>query len=148
MKGSQIGAIVLALVIVGGGAFYGGMQYDKSQQPARPTRSGNFGGAAGQGLGGRGGQNGGGFTTGQVVSKDDKSVTVQMRDGSSKVVFFSTSTTIGKMSSGSPSDLTVGSNVMVTGSTNADGSVAANSIQLRPAMPNGAPGAAPAPANQ
>jgi len=150
MKSSHIAAIVLGVVIVGGGAFYGGTLYAKGTQPPRGSGNRTFAqgfpqggsGALGAGLGGRAA--GGGFTNGEVVSKDDKSVTVKGRDGSSKVIFYSTSTTIGKMTSGTIDDLTQGTNVMVVGTTNSDGSITANSIQLRPDMPQGSPaGAAP-----
>ncbi len=100
---------------------------------------GNFAGGPGGfgGRGGRGGANGagGGFVSGQVVSKDATSFTVSLNNNAgSKIVFFSTSTRVGETTNGNVEDIVAGKDVMVTGSTNADGSVTANLVQIRPAM--------------
>ncbi|MFA6160074.1 MAG: DUF5666 domain-containing protein, partial [Parcubacteria group bacterium] len=79
--------------------------------------------------------NGGGFINGKVTAKDDKSITVQAQDGSSKIVYFSNSTTIGKSIDGSATDLTVGNQVMVNGQTDASGIITAQIIQIRPNTP-------------
>jgi len=129
MKNNLIIAAVAALVLGGVVGFLGGIQYQKSQRP-------NFAGAAN-----RGGQFAGRFgdanganrpVTGQIISADDKSITVKMQDGSSKIVILSTNTTINKQATGSTSDLKTGTNVMVLGTTNSDGSVTAQSVQLNP----------------
>ena len=128
-----IAPLIVAAVIIGGGSFYGGMQYQKSQQPA-PQASrggGNGNGQRGGGFGGRGGM-GGGFISGEVLTKDAQSITVKLRDGSSKIVFFAPSTAVGKMDAGSIGDVSQGSQVTIIGATNADGSVTANNIQIRP----------------
>lgn len=132
--------VVVALIgiIIAGGAFYGGMQYGKakSASTAQTRFSGMNGGQNGQfGQGGvRGGarMGGGGATSGAVLSKDDKSITVKLRDGGSKIVFFSTTTQVQKSTEGSISDLNIGAEVVAIGSTNSDGSVTAQSIQIRP----------------
>jgi len=129
-------SIVITAIIVGGGAFYGGMVYGKSKGLSGKNiqAMGQFGGPDGQGM--RNVQKngvGGGLINGEVLSKDDKSVTIKLQDGGSKIVLFSSSTTIGKTTDGSLSDLEVGKTVMVTGTTNTDGSVTAKSIQIRPA---------------
>ena len=145
-------AIVAIIVVVGGGAFYGGMQYGVSKtKAAQVAARGNFGGGAGanggqrSSVGAQGGQNGGqrmnggasgGFANGSIISKDDKSITVKSQDGSSKIIFFSDSTTIGKATSGSVSDLATGQQVMVNGKTNSDGTITAQNIQIRPAETN------------
>lgn len=127
-----IGGLV-ALVIVGGGAFYGGMAYGKSQTPAR----GQFGNGQfmGNGLlpggGMRGGMNGG-FTAGEIISKDETSITIKMQDGSTKIVLVGSNAQVMKSATGSVDDLTVGTQVTVTGSANSDGSVTAQSVQIRP----------------
>lgn len=147
-------AAVAIVIVVGAGAFYGGMQYGASKtKAAQVAARGNFGSGANNGQRGQGGQNGaqgagqnsgqrmgsaaaGGFINGDIVSKDDKSITVKDRDGNSKIIFFSDSTTVGKTVDGSASDLSAGQQVMVNGKANSDGSIAAQNIQIRPTQPN------------
>ncbi len=131
--------VVAVAVVCGAAGFFGGMQYQKTQTPASGNKNfayGNIPGGAGQGANGTrlAGQNGqGGVTSGDIISKDSQSITVKLRDGSSKIVFYSGSTQIAKQTSGTADDLAVGSTVMVTGITNSDGSITAQSISLRPA---------------
>ena len=139
--------ITLAVIVfVGAGAFFGGTAYEKSsltkQGLLRNVSGGGQGTANQQGRqggrafgGGQGGPNGaqGDFTSGQIMSKDDKSITVKTRDGESKIIFFSGSTAVGKSVQGSSSDLNIGQQVMASGKTNSDGSLAADNIQIRPA---------------
>lgn len=132
--------LVIALV-VGGISFFGGMKYGLSKnKKADNFGFGNFekmGGGNGNGMMRRnGGQNGGGFVNGEILSKDNNIMTVKMPDGGSKIIIFSTSTKVMKSADGSIDDLKIGENVMATGSTNSDGSITAQSVQLRPAMPN------------
>ncbi len=125
--------IIIGAIVIASGSFFAGMKYDQSKNPALTTggRFANFGG-------GNGGQrNGirqnGGFTAGQIIGKDDKSIIVKMNDGSSKIVFFSASTEITKYAAGTLTDLLMNANVAVTGTPNSDGSITAQTIQLRPA---------------
>jgi hypothetical protein len=135
--------IVLALVI-GGAAFYGGMKYAGGSNLQANTfgqgtrnfsamRSGtqqSEGMIAGsfQGLRAQGGD----MLNGEILSADDQSLTVKLRDGGSKIVFFSDLTEITKSVEGGVADLVEGKTVMVSGTTNSDGSVTAKVIQLRP----------------
>jgi Domain of unknown function (DUF5666) len=127
----KIVGIIVALIIVGGGAFYGGTVYAKNQVPTRGT----FGGTTGV-AGRTGGRTGGGFTSGQIISSANGSVTIQEPSGSTEIVLVSSSTSILKSTSGSLSDLAPGANVTVTGTSNSDGSLTAQSIQIRPAGAN------------
>jgi hypothetical protein len=143
MKKILTGAVV-AVIVVGVASFYAGMSYAKGQTPSRTQ----FAGAAGQFAGRAGaGRTGGGVTTGQVLSNDGSSMTVQMQDGSTKIVLFGTSTQILKTAQGTQSDLAKGTNVVVTGSANSDGSITAQNIQVRPAGTPGGMGRSGAPAS-
>ena len=55
-----------------------------------------------------------------------------MQDGGSKIVFFSNSTEISKMTDGLIDDIEIGKQVMVGGDQNSDGSYTAETIQLSP----------------
>lgn len=129
------------MIVVGVGAFFGGSAYANGKaKAAQQARIGQFGQGR-TGRGGNGGPGGGGFTAGDILSKDDKSITVKLRDGSTKIVFYSGTTEVGKMVSGTSADLVVGKTVTVTGNANSDGSITAQSIQLRPPLPSASPSA-------
>jgi hypothetical protein len=78
---------------------------------------------------------GAGLLTGTVAAVSAGSITLNTRDGSSHVVLTTPDTTVSKSVTGSLSDVTVGSTIIVSGTTNSDGSVSATLVQLRPAMP-------------
>jgi hypothetical protein len=77
---------------------------------------------------------GGGFINGEVISKDDKTITIKSRDGSSKIVFYSQSTTLTKGMPVQITELNTGDSVMVNGTQNSDGSVTASNVQIRPKL--------------
>jgi len=132
-----VSAVVL---IVGIGSFYGGMKYDQNKNSPLgkgldQARFQQFGTSGSN----RTGMQGSGFVSGDIISQDDKSITIKLRDarlpdgqGGSKIIFLSASTSISKMTTGSLKDLATGQQVTVTGTTNQDGSVTAQSIQIRP----------------
>lgn len=113
-------------------AFVGGMYYGKSTAApaAFGARGGAFSSSTRNGAGARNGM-GGGFVAGQVASKDAQSLTIQLANGNSEVVFYSSSTSIIKPSPASINDITPGTNVTIGGAQNADGSVTAQTIQVR-----------------
>jgi hypothetical protein len=81
---------------------------------------------------------GGGFASGQIVSVDGNSLTVQLPNGNSEVVFFSSSTQVIKPQSAPISALTAGTQVLIGGTQNSDGSVSAQTIQIREGSSTGA----------
>ncbi|MDD5164395.1 MAG: DUF5666 domain-containing protein [Patescibacteria group bacterium] len=139
--------IIILVVVVGGGAFFGGMKYAQSKQ----LKNGNFGNLSaaerqqrfqqmGNGMAPTGNRQGGvNSISGEIISQDDKSITVKLNDGGSKIIFYSDTTQVMKFSQGLAADLKIGENVMVNGSSNSDGSITAKSIQLRPATPPAQP---------
>lgn len=103
---------------------------------ATQTARGNFTGTSSFArTGGLGSTAGAGLLSGTVATKDSGSITLDTRDGSSHVILVTPDTTISKSVSGTEDDVSVGSTVIVSGTTNSDGSVSASSIQLRPAAP-------------
>jgi len=128
--------IIIAVIIAGGAGFFVGTQLGggKTANPQPSFGQGNFRGQ-GTGVAGRGTGSNGGFAAGSIISADSNSITVKLRDGSSKIIFVSSSTEIMKSVQGSISDLAVGDQVTVTGTSNSDGSVTSQSVQIRPAMP-------------
>jgi ribosomal protein L2 len=132
MKNNVIIITVLVAIIAAGAGFFGGMQYQKSQRPAGGQFANRQFGQGSQGQFVRRNGQSGGAVIGQILSLDDKSITVKMPDGSSKIVILSEATAINKQAEGTKSDLKTGENVAVFGSANADGSVTAQNIQLNP----------------
>ncbi len=125
------GIVVMAVLVLG--AFYGGTVYAKKSSSAIGQFSNTqfMGGQRGMGM--RSGMNGGGFTSGEIISKDASGITLKMQNGSTKIVLIGESSYVTKSVAGSVADLTVGINISVTGITNSDGSVTAQSVQIRPA---------------
>jgi len=126
-------AVIITVIVAGGGGYYAGMKFGgaKASTDPRAGRSGQFGAGAGARV------RGGGYANGEIIKKDDQSITIKSTDGSSKIVFIGEKTTVSKSVDGSKTDLEVGKTVMVNGTTNTDGSVTAQMINLRPAMPAG-----------
>ena len=128
---------IAILLAVAGGSFYGGIFYEKSRSPIN-----NFAGGAnrqnrtGQGQQGNtrfGGAGASGMASGEIVSKSNGSVTVKMRNNSSKIIVLPGSVSISKPNPGTLDDLSAGTEITVMGSPNSDGSITAQTIQIRPA---------------
>ncbi|MBU6214539.1 hypothetical protein KGM48_01720 [Patescibacteria group bacterium] len=127
--------LVAIALVVGFGAGYA--LHTVPVAPTEPTAT-RMGGGTYNGM--RGGMNGGGFLSGTVAAKDSGSITLDTRDGSSHIIILTPATVVSKSVSGALTDVTVGSTAMVSGTTNSDGSVSANIIQLRPTFqPSTAP---------
>lgn len=132
--------ILITHITAIGVGIYGGMKYENSKNlnvgqnvsvSERQQRSQESGGNGN--FRNRMGRQQGGFVIGEIISKDDKSITVKMGDGGSKIIFYSNTSEVDKFVSGALSDLEVGKNVSVNGVANSDGSITAETIQLRPA---------------
>ena len=144
MNRNKIISFSVGFVVVAGLAFFGGIKYDQaknggsSSQYALRRSNGGFGRRGGSGSGND-------FVAGQIIATDSNSVTVQLRgmngapgssssNGGSKIIFLSDKSQILKSVSGTSADLTVGQQVIVTGTDNSDGSITAQKIQIRPQM--------------
>ena len=154
--------IIAVAVIVGSGAFYGGMKYAENKSPRggfsradfqnlspeeRQQRfqgfeanvSGAFGGDHEGSSGFRGGRFGSGPDgsrplTGEVISQSGDSLTIKLSNGSTKIVFVTDSTQITKSVGGIVDDISEGEQILVGGTENPDGSYTATTIQLRPLL--------------
>ena len=154
---NQIISMVVGSIIIAVAFFFIGWAVGKHHKTLPPAGNGGYGMMQnGAGRGSFGGRSGG-FATGTILSMDATSITIATGNGTgSKTVYIDTTTPILKSTAGSISDLSVGETVTATGTANADGSIAAQSVQIRPAsgqrtsgtgLPTNAP-MIPAPANQ
>jgi len=138
--------IIIALVIVGGVSFYAGIKYQESQSPRGSFSRQDFQNLSAEQrqefLQGNIGETfqtrtarGAGFLSGEVIDKDEQSLTLKMMDGNSSIIFFSDSTEISNIAEGSISDIEIGKQITVSGEQNSDGSYTAETIQLSPRYP-------------
>jgi hypothetical protein len=125
-------SLIIGVVI--GGAVFGGSGYFIATQQSSSQNSRQFAGGQGVGQfrGARGGAAGNG-TFGAIIAKDEKSITVKDQAGSTRIVLLAESSQINKTATGTVADLSIGTNVMVTGEANQDGSLTAQFVQIRPA---------------
>lgn len=139
---SMIVACSITAVIAASLGYYGNNFYLQSQ---RNTRFGMAGNRVinGQNFNGAGRDNFGssqpqmmrnGIVAGEVTAKDDKSITVKLADGSSKIIILSSTTNYRISNDSKIDDVEVGKTVSVFGTTNSDGSTTATSIELNPIM--------------
>ena len=142
-----IAGIIVTAILLCGISFYGGMKYAGSQNNARNAQfaGGQFGGQTGTTRTRTAGMRGGaGMVSGEILSKDIKSITIKDRTGGSKIVYLGTASEIMKSVIGTLDDLAVGTNVITNGTSNADGSITATTITIRPAGSTfGGPGGVP-----
>ena len=129
MNQKQIVSMLVVAVIFAAGGFFGGMKYQQNKTPAIAVR-GQGGNPGGQGRR-FGGPNGGSFVGGEVLSTGTNTMTVKNMNGGSQIVILAPSTQYRKAVDGTAADVAVGGQVTVTGTTNSDGSLTAQSVQIR-----------------
>ena len=138
MKNTFLITTIIAL-LVGGASFFIGTKYQEGKQSNfRRQFDGQIQGQFGQGQRMMGNGNRLGFrpVNGEIISADEKSITVKLADGSSKIVIFTDKTEINKAENAATADLKTGEKVAVFGTENSDGSVTAQNIQLNPIIRN------------
>jgi hypothetical protein len=141
----QTAVVAVAAGVIGAGAgFYAARlpQFSSLGGTSQMMANGQFGqGGRGQRAGGQGSGAGAAGAQarfmnrgvmGEVTSLDDKSITVKMPDGSSKIVIISDTTKYENTASAKKEDVKSGTTVRVIGTPNADGSVTADSVMLNP----------------
>jgi hypothetical protein len=135
MKKIIIPIIIVLVIAIAGGAFYGGMKYGQNKISSQRSSFQNLSPEQRQQFAQGAGRAGANFLSGEVISKDEKSLTIKLPDGSTKIIFFSDSTQISKTTEGSIGDIEIGKQIMVSGDQNSDGSYTAKTIQLSPSRP-------------
>ena len=135
MNTKIITVMVVSMITIGGGSFFAGTKHQANKESSRsgnfPTmvQSGQMRNAQNGGVGTRSEQ-GNSVIAGEILFKDENSITLKLPDGGSKIVFFSESTTVTKSATGLITDLEINDTVMVSGSANSDGVINAQSIQI------------------
>ena len=130
MKKNNLTLVIVIAVVVGGLAFWGGVQYQKKQignfrsdQPANirgqlkemPERSGTQLGRA---------------VNGEIISVEDETITIKTQEDDTRIVVFSDLTRINKTNEGSIADLQIGEQVMVVGAEDTSGVMTAQNISI------------------
>jgi len=147
-KKQHITTMVILILIIIAASFFVGTKYQQRKTFSN-FREQMFGGnRQGQGIGQgmrQNAQNGDlnknrgqvpGFRQnfGEIINIDEKTLTLKMADGSSKIVLLSDSTIINQSVTATKSDLKVGTKIMVNGDTNPDGSISSRNIEINPAF--------------
>lgn len=144
MKTNTIILVVILLLVVGGGSFGIGYKVAEGKnaigtfarngtgQMMSNRNNDGTGRGIGQGQQAGGMMRGNRQIAGEVIALDDKTMTIKMADGSSKIVLLSSTMTISKSVEAPITDLKVGSKVAVFGAQNTDGSQTATTVELDP----------------
>ncbi len=145
-KTLQLPIVIIICLVVAGGAFYGGWAMGKTTKSSGANQWAMAGGQNRQaggmmrnGAGGAGVNRAGGAVSGEIIKADDKSITVQLTAGGSKIIYLSDTSSVTKSVEGTKADLIIGAKVMVNGTANPDGSVVAQFVQIRPDVMPGVP---------
>lgn len=142
MKNKMNLTYIIVIIVVGFGAFFGGIKYDKYATQKTFTNLANMTPQRRQAQMAQFGQNGnrviggnrfggGGNIDGTIISKDNGSITIKGSDGSSKIANISGSTTINKQDKATANDLAVNQKITVNGQLNSDGTITAQMIRIQ-----------------
>lgn len=128
--------MIVVVLIVGSISFYGGLKFQENK--FKQTNAFQYQ-AQGTGENGRfqqAGRRGLRPENGEILDRDEKGITIKLRDGQSKIILFSNKTVIKKTQEATKNDLKKGEQVVIFGSENTDGIVSAENIQLNPNWKN------------
>jgi hypothetical protein len=132
MNKKIVGVIILGIVLVCFGAFYMGVEYSKKIAPAISNNSetskdeNTYNKTIKKDLGVKGT-----VIVGEIIKKDENSVTVQTSDGGSKIIYLEGETNLSKNTPILFSDLALKDNIVVNGLINSDNTIKARDIQLK-----------------
>lgn len=135
--------VIVAVIVVGGAAFWGGMTYAQSAKSSstasRYTAGSGFAGRTGAAGFSGGSFAAGGATVGTVVQVGSGTFTVQLPTSTSttattgtKLVLVDNATEVDELEAVPTSNIQVGQSVTVAGTANSDGSITASSVMIRP----------------
>ena len=122
-----VGVVVGVGVVFFAGIKYGGRGNPRALSPDQVAQRFQNGTGRTDMMGNRGA----GFVVGEILSRDNTGATLKLPNGGSKIIIIPTTVAVTKLASGSFNDLGVGKTITINGTTNTDGSVTAQSIQLR-----------------
>ena len=149
MRTTQIVIGVVVAILLAGGGFAAGMTVGKGQETAKASASpsgagarfgqGGAGGAGGAGRGGQVGANGQELLTGRVISVNDGSITVEVRQPgaqgaspttTSQIILVGSNTRVVKSTESDikVTDLKANDQIQIVGTTDASGNVSATAI--------------------
>lgn len=126
MRNNFILFIIVIVVISFGLGFFGGVTYQKSKQPIGfSDQLRRFNQRQRNQL----------FLVrrpinGEIIKKDKDSLTIKLKDNSTKIVFFTEKTKVFKLTEVSIDDLKEKEKVFINGQENDDGSITAENIQI------------------
>jgi hypothetical protein len=143
MKKNQY-TFIIAAILIAGLSFFAGTRYQLGKTDSSTKLSNARGGQNSQRTGGtpmgasnKMGQNGtqsNGLVNGEITAKDEQSLTVKLKDGSTKIIIVADSTSYKVSSDASAADLSVGETVTIVGTSNTDGSVTAKTVTVGESM--------------
>jgi type V secretory pathway adhesin AidA len=140
MKKNIIIKGIFLIIFIGGICFYGGMKY--SEQNKKTPDFKNLQNTEGFSKTRPAEDSRGGIINGEIIDQDETKIIIKSADQGSKIIFLSEKTIISKTVEANLNDLQIGKKIMISGKTNEDGSITAESIQLasdlikQPTAPN------------